>query len=490
MNELREAYDPESYFLNKTRSVYVNLDGLMLRMQTTSSKVAKRAVCGETLTNVAFNDQRMYDLTGERHNLKIKSLTLTKNAFSEDAEITILPKELCRKRYWSKKYPLCLSRVKLISLKRTNNNLDVSASAGSSPSSSSSLQNLANHSSNNLDEHGKRELDSSTLILFARTDREKEEWFKLFKKSAARKLLDSSHYLRQMQTARPRSLTKEVSSNGLRRDASNLTSTGHIIKMSYNPTSDKLTYKVIDETSSSNTLGDGEKDSSKLVRTSESSNNVTASDSLAVETQTDAGLLYDSSLNFMNTFLIRAFADFFTHKQWISLIKNKIQNKLTKIKVPYFMEELRILDLDMGSVIPLIKQVSEPWYDERGLWVHFEIDYSGGLQMSLSTKLNLMKLKSSSSSNSSPSQSNATFSFKSLINDEENLFSTSPKSSQPIEIHRDAQSEDNSPRLTNTIVRKKKSAIQHSDEEDSPESSGDEYVHSGFNDEENKLIET
>ena len=73
MNELREAYDPESYFLNKTRSVYVNLDGVMLRMQTTSSKVAKRAVCGETLTNVAFNDQRMYDLTGERHNLKIKS---------------------------------------------------------------------------------------------------------------------------------------------------------------------------------------------------------------------------------------------------------------------------------------------------------------------------------------------------------------------------------------------------------------------------------
>ena len=65
MNELREVYDPESYFLNKTRSVYMSLDGSMLRIQTTSSRVAKRAVCGESITNVSFNDQRMYDLTSK-----------------------------------------------------------------------------------------------------------------------------------------------------------------------------------------------------------------------------------------------------------------------------------------------------------------------------------------------------------------------------------------------------------------------------------------
>jgi len=34
MNELREKYSPDEYFLNKTRSVYVNLDGTMLRIQT------------------------------------------------------------------------------------------------------------------------------------------------------------------------------------------------------------------------------------------------------------------------------------------------------------------------------------------------------------------------------------------------------------------------------------------------------------------------
>lgn len=34
MNELREVYTPDNYFLNKTRSVFINLDGTMLRLQT------------------------------------------------------------------------------------------------------------------------------------------------------------------------------------------------------------------------------------------------------------------------------------------------------------------------------------------------------------------------------------------------------------------------------------------------------------------------
>lgn len=65
MNELKEKYDPQSYFLNKTRSVYLNLDGHMLRLQTTSSRVPKRAVCGETISNVSFKDQRIYDISGK-----------------------------------------------------------------------------------------------------------------------------------------------------------------------------------------------------------------------------------------------------------------------------------------------------------------------------------------------------------------------------------------------------------------------------------------
>lgn len=96
------------------------------------------------------------------------------------------------------------------------------------------------------------------------------------------------------------------------------------------------------------------------------------------DTQTDTGLLYDTTVAFINTFLIRAFEDFFTHQQWIERIQNKIQNKLSMIRVPHFMEELKITGLDLGTIVPIIKHSSEPWCDERGLWVHLEIDYSGG----------------------------------------------------------------------------------------------------------------
>jgi hypothetical protein len=66
MNELREEYDPKNYFLNKTRSVYLNLDGCMLRLQTTTSRVPKRAVCGEQISNnLTFNQLRIYDISGK-----------------------------------------------------------------------------------------------------------------------------------------------------------------------------------------------------------------------------------------------------------------------------------------------------------------------------------------------------------------------------------------------------------------------------------------
>ena len=195
--------------------------------------------------------------------------------------------------------------------------------------------------------------------------------------------------------------------------------------------------------------------------------------------------MYDSSLSFLNTFLIRAFADFYTHKRWISLIQAKIQKKLNTIKVPYFMEDLRIEALDLGSVIPLIKQCGEPWYDEKGLWVHLDIDYSGGMQMSLATKLNLMKLKkfdsskattatqkNSSSSNNLEMMTHYKASTSGHESDSEETPSTADEAlaatlSQQPAAHDDK--EDESGRAV------KHAGAYDSAEEDSAESSGDEY---------------
>lgn len=492
MNELREEYEPANYFLNKTRSVYVNLDGKMLRLQTTTTKIPKRAVVGETISHVSFNEQRIYDLAG--------------------CEVFILPKELVRKRYWSKKYPLCIKGAKLLNAKTHALNQSISSNSIASIEKQTSVSsNSLNRNISNLNIRDSMEfenddpimvgqqLDQGTLILFGRCDREKEEWFKLFKKSSKNQLMDSSQYIK---------LNKSSSFNNKKQPIE------VDDKFSCDVANDKIIYKIINDDDSSSV---GTKMSE-----SGSKDNLDASASINNEmsTQTNQSFLYDASLTFMNTFLIRTFADFFNRTEYITQIKNKIQNKLNKISVPYFMESLVITDLNLGSVIPLIKEVSEPWHDEKGLWVHFNIDYSGGIQMSLATKLNLMKLKSSTvttpsnSSFSSPTSAttatNPIFSFKNLNNnsdnviDEDNCVLTNglAMSSSPPKLTSSAETSLNNSseflnnnktgknKLKNIRNHKRHLAITNSDEEDSPESSGDEYVHTGFNDEDNKLIET
>ncbi len=166
--------------------------------------------------------------------------------------------------------------------------------------------------------------------------------------------------------------------------------------------------------------------------------------------------------------------------------------------------------------MPLIKQVNEPWYDEKGLWVHLEIDYSGGFNMSLATKLNLMKLRTKSTLNMDNISNSTSFSFKNNRENEEGsisiISSSSPSKvtsskSTPIDIN-DSSSLNNSKNDNSDAVKRKNSnetllsksgdsksknrkhlAIVDSNEEDSPESSGDEYTHTS-RDEENKLVET
>lgn len=168
--------------------------------------------------------------------------------------------------------------------------------------------------------------------------------------------------------------------------------------------------------------------------------------------------------------------------------------------------------------------------------------------MSLSTKLNLMKLKSNSShhqqnnnhhhhhsshspSNLSPmSTSNSVpiFTFKNepksedasvaMIGSHFSAENSSASASRDSNMNADASSKSSSlssspsqgpapieqlsddkkkrsfstTTTTTTTSRKKVKNLgtYDSNEEDSPESSGDEYVHNGFGDEENKLVET
>ncbi|KAF3853352.1 hypothetical protein F7725_014040 [Dissostichus mawsoni] len=99
-----------------------------------------------------------------------------------------------------------------------------------------------------------------------------------------------------------------------------------------------------------------------------------------------------SQTTWANALIGRIFWDFLREKHWADVVSCKIQKKLSKIRLPYFMNELTLTELDMGSSMPQITATSRPEVNHRGLWVELQLVYTGALQMTLQTKFNLSKL--------------------------------------------------------------------------------------------------
>uniref|UniRef100_A0A3P9B0H9 Uncharacterized protein n=1 Tax=Maylandia zebra TaxID=106582 RepID=A0A3P9B0H9_9CICH len=73
-----------------------------------------------------------------------------------------------------------------------------------------------------------------------------------------------------------------------------------------------------------------------------------------------------SEPTWVNCLVGRIFWDFLWEKYWADQVAHKIQKKLSKIKLPYFMNELTLADLDMGTCLPHILSTSKPTLDSRG----------------------------------------------------------------------------------------------------------------------------
>uniref|UniRef100_A0A183UHD6 SMP-LTD domain-containing protein n=1 Tax=Toxocara canis TaxID=6265 RepID=A0A183UHD6_TOXCA len=89
MNELRGRYDSATYHVNSAQSVLVRLDGKMLRISRPERNVLKHAFHTDpTLSEPepTIRGQSIYDLT--------------------DAVVSLRPKRLAMRRWWSRKYPI------------------------------------------------------------------------------------------------------------------------------------------------------------------------------------------------------------------------------------------------------------------------------------------------------------------------------------------------------------------------------------------------
>ncbi|VDN10793.1 unnamed protein product [Dibothriocephalus latus] len=62
-------------------------------------------------------------------------------------------------------------------------------------------------------------------------------------------------------------------------------------------------------------------------------------------------------------------------------------------ELPYFINELTVSSIDLGTELPVIRRAGRPFLDNHGLWIEAEIIYAGGFTVCLETKVNLMKLR-------------------------------------------------------------------------------------------------
>ncbi|CAL4068931.1 unnamed protein product, partial [Meganyctiphanes norvegica] len=188
MNEI-EYYTPETYHVSDTHSVFVRLQGSRLKIDHPRGKIPKHARSKEEIHNTVFLNHREYNIAG--------------------CEVQLYPQNLPRRWLWSRKYPICI-RLK------GGDTSPSPDSAGSTPCSSArdspfhmaagtvpvregSVESgdgnwsLSNNKSVSTDESAEDLMNTSldmasfeeittemcqekSLFLFARTDREKDDW--------------------------------------------------------------------------------------------------------------------------------------------------------------------------------------------------------------------------------------------------------------------------------------------------------------------------
>ncbi|XP_057682065.1 testis-expressed protein 2 isoform X1 [Corythoichthys intestinalis] len=362
MNEVHD-YDPETYHSAQTHSVFATLEGSCLRLDTPQSNISRRAIYDERISESIFIKTRTYQL--------------------EKSKVFLLPSVLARKRLWNPKYPIC---IKLPS--GVDSQEEAKQKSEEKQSSSSSCQRFSEPLCN----------PPTTLYLFGRTGREKEEWFRHF-------LLTTTDARQERDQDKPKPgdpvLSQAISSHSdipCSRGSSRVGSSEDDAPST--PAVPLSQTSFCSSTTRGLSLLDYPLYMSRLLATEES---LPLSSPGVGSAETSPNLKGNctchqveyprgSSPVWVNALIGRIFWDFLREKQWTDMVSHKIQKKLSKIRLPYFMNELTLTELDMGFSIPQIISTSRPEVNHRGLWVELQLAYNGTLQMTLQTKFNLSKL--------------------------------------------------------------------------------------------------
>ncbi|CAL1530821.1 unnamed protein product [Lymnaea stagnalis] len=386
MNELTD-YNENDYHINKTHSVFICLEGVHLRMQRPRNPIPKRAMFDEILPIPAWIHQRHFDLPG--------------------STVYLLPNGLVKKRIWSKKYPICIS---LPNTKQSSDNTNKIKHISSDPLMGSRKKGKQTDMGFLLVSEEKCE--HNVLFLFARTGREKEEWFKRF--TAAANGTPLGNHILELRRVLSQSLTtvkKNTDAVPRTKREGSTESVGSVSSLA-----DALEDPDVQKENSVSFLSqhqnllDFAHYMGRLMPagtfTKEFNKNATGKETDDNKPVSPPGSIQcDSQLYWVNALIGRCFFDFLRDKWWIDKVKQKLQRKLSKIHVPYFIEELKVTKINLGNEMPAIEHAGKPYLDERGLWIEMDVQYTGGFTMTIETKMNLMKLKTSSQTSSTTEHS-------------------------------------------------------------------------------------
>ncbi|XP_076207064.1 testis-expressed protein 2-like isoform X2 [Aptenodytes patagonicus] len=361
MNQLH-VYDPELFHPSLTHSVLATLDGATLKLSYPKSNIPRRATFEEEILDTVFVSHRCYDLT--------------------DAKVFLCPPSLARKRTWNKKYPICVLLPDLADVE-----------CRSSEEHNAELQR--NEGTKKVPVPGQDvpgDCRERCLYLFGRTGREKEEWYQHLVR-ASRGTPSSSHGKARAGVG-PAPRSSSSSSGGSAEDIPSTVppkdlagSVRQKIFLDYSTYMARFVPAQVggspDRSPSHGALG-----SPTPMKLGE-----------------DTAGHSEACMAWMNALVGRIFWDFLRERYWAEQVSSKIQKKLSKIKLPYFMNELTLTELDMGTSIPSVLSASNTTVNDRGLWVDVEVTYCGSLQMTLETKMNLCKLgKESAAEESCPAE--------------------------------------------------------------------------------------
>ncbi|XP_068765067.1 testis-expressed protein 2-like [Struthio camelus] len=355
------VYDPETHHPSLAHPVLATLRGATLKLSYPRSGAPRRAACEEESLDVAFGSHRCYDVS--------------------KARVSLFPPSLARKRMWNKKYPICVLLP-----------ADAECRAGGEPDTDPQRAGGAQPQVPGQDVAG--DVRERSLYLFGRTGREKEEWYQHLARACCGAPSSSRGEARPGVGPALQSSPGTSSSGGSTEDIPSAVRAKDL--------AGNVRQKILlDYSTYMARVVPAEAGGSPACSPSQGMPDSPAAPQLGG----DAGGRRGARVAWMNALLGRIFWDFLRERYWAEQVSNKIQKKLSKIKLPYFMNELTLTELDMGTSIPSILSTSSPTVNDRGLWVDMEVTYSGSLQMTLETKMNLCKLgKESAAEESGPAE--------------------------------------------------------------------------------------